>query len=163
MTLLQKISIRVGLTENELKVITFLLIILIIGIILKFFGWNNETSLDASFDYTEFDSIFYASNYSLLEKKNDKEFDYKQESSDFNTTNFVTNQKKQELREKSIDLNTASIEQLIMLPGIGVKTAESILAFRKANGGFNTLEELLEVKGIGISKLERIKKYIFVR
>ncbi len=50
-----------------------------------------------------------------------------------------------------------------MLPGIGIKTAERILAYRKASGRFNSIDELLEVKGIGNSKFDKIKKYIFVR
>ena len=85
------------------------------------------------------------------------------------TTNIVENYPGfirltgQELAEKSVNLNEASIEQLSMLPGIGIKTAERILAYRKASGRFNSIDELLEVKGIGNSKFDKIKKYIIVR
>jgi len=50
-----------------------------------------------------------------------------------------------------------------MLPGIGIKTAERILAYRRASGGFNSINELLEVHGIGDAKFDKIKKYIYVK
>ncbi len=163
MNLLQRISIKIGLTETELKVISFLTVILLIGLLLKFFGWKNTSSSISNFDYSASDSIFYASNYSILEKNKNNEFDSNQESSDFNKSNFISKVKKQELKEKSINLNSASIEELSLLPGIGIKTAEKIIAYRKANDGFSNIDELLEVRGIGNSKFEIIKKYIFVR
>lgn len=162
MDYLQKISVKLGLTQTELKVISFLIAVLIIGVILKFFGWKNAGALSNNFDYSASDSIFYASNYSLLEKNKNKEFDSNQESSDFNKSNFVTNIK-EGLKEKSINLNAASAEELSLLPGIGKKTAENILAYRRVNNGFTKIDELLEVKGIGNSKFEKIKKYIYVR
>jgi competence protein ComEA len=50
-----------------------------------------------------------------------------------------------------------------MLPGIGIKTAERILAYKRASGGFNNTTELLEVHGIGDAKFDKIKKYIYVK
>jgi len=61
-----------------------------------------------------------------------------------------------------ININSASIEILKQLPGIGEKTAERIVDFRAKNGPFKTVRELLLVKGIGQAKFDRIKEYIFI-
>ncbi len=61
-----------------------------------------------------------------------------------------------------ININTATLEQLTALPGIGPVTAEKILTFRRENGPFERAEDLLEVKGIGPKKLARIRPYLRV-
>ncbi len=53
-----------------------------------------------------------------------------------------------------IDLNAATAEQLETLPGIGPVTAAAILAWRSENGAFSTVDELLEVSGIGDATLQ---------
>lgn len=55
------------------------------------------------------------------------------------------------------DINRADLSDLQTLPGIGPKTAENILSYRKEKGCFRSVEELLKVKGIGPKKLEAIK------
>lgn len=60
----------------------------------------------------------------------------------------------------SISLNTADAATLDRLPGVGPATAEKILEYRKAHGGFSSIEELLAVKGIGPKKLEAMRKYL---
>lgn len=55
-----------------------------------------------------------------------------------------------------ISLNTATVADLVTLPGVGEKTAQAIIDFRESNGGFSTVEDLLQVKGIGPSKFEQI-------
>ncbi|KAB2842986.1 MAG: helix-hairpin-helix domain-containing protein [Melioribacteraceae bacterium] len=62
----------------------------------------------------------------------------------------------------SININKAGIEILTTLPGIGLKTAEKIIALRDSKGGFKKLDELMEVKGIGAQKFNAIKKYLFI-
>ena len=59
-----------------------------------------------------------------------------------------------------LELNTASLEELSSLPGIGPVLAERILRYRDVYGPFERPEELLNVEGIGSKKLEAILDYI---
>jgi competence protein ComEA len=61
-----------------------------------------------------------------------------------------------------VNINTASISELITLDGIGEVTAQAIIDYRTANGDFTAIEQITEVKGIGPAKLEAIKEYITV-
>ena len=61
-----------------------------------------------------------------------------------------------------VHINTATLEELDTLPGVGPKTAQAILDYRTANGPFTSAEELLEVKGIGESTLARIRELIMI-
>ena len=59
-----------------------------------------------------------------------------------------------------IDLNTADTGSLVTLPGVGEKTAAAIIAYREANGGFKSVDELAQVKGIGEKKLAKLRPYL---
>lgn len=61
-----------------------------------------------------------------------------------------------------IDLNTADETELTALPGIGPVLAQRILDYRKENGRFQTVEELLNVSGIGEKRLEAIWDLIII-
>lgn len=58
-----------------------------------------------------------------------------------------------------INLNSASAEQLQLLPGIGPTMAQRIVAYRKQHGPFQTVEQLLDVPGIGPKKLKKLLPY----
>jgi len=62
-----------------------------------------------------------------------------------------------------IPLNTATAEELDTLPGIGPKTAQAIVEFRKQNGKFSSPDDLLQVPGIGPRKLAALLAHIIVR
>ena len=59
-----------------------------------------------------------------------------------------------------VDINSATQVQLKSLPGIGPKLASQILLARKKSHGFKSIQDLLKVKGIGPSKLKKIKPYV---
>jgi competence protein ComEA len=61
-----------------------------------------------------------------------------------------------------LDLNSASLEQLDALPGIGPATAQAIIDERERRGGFKTVDDLLDVRGIGPAKLDAIRDLVTV-
>jgi competence protein ComEA len=64
---------------------------------------------------------------------------------------------------RKVNLNTASIQELVDLPGIGPKTAEKIVAWRQENGKFKKVEDLMAVKGIGEKKFAKLKDLVTVQ
>ena len=63
---------------------------------------------------------------------------------------------------KKININTASVDELQKLPRIGSSVAQRIVDFRKKNGPFKKIEEIMKVKGIGEKTFEQIKDLITV-
>ncbi len=61
-----------------------------------------------------------------------------------------------------VNLNTATIEQLDTLPGVGPTTAQAILDYRAENGPFRTVDDLLDVRGIGDAKLAELRDRVTV-
>ncbi len=63
---------------------------------------------------------------------------------------------------RPIDLNTATLDQLEELPGIGPKMAQRILDFREKSGPFERVTDLRAVRGIGRKRFEKIRPYVTV-
>ena len=61
-----------------------------------------------------------------------------------------------------ININTATVEELVSLPGIGNKIANRIIEYREKKENFKTIEEIMNVKGIGKKKFKKIKQLITV-
>lgn len=64
--------------------------------------------------------------------------------------------------QPKIHINTATLEQMTTLNGIGTKKAEAILAYREENGPFTSLDDLVQVSGIGEKTVENIQEMIQV-
>ncbi len=65
-----------------------------------------------------------------------------------------------EVIDKKININTATKEELMNLPGIGESKANNIIEYRNKNGNYNSIEDLLKVSGIGENLLAEIKENI---
>lgn len=62
-----------------------------------------------------------------------------------------------------INLNEATVQQLVKIKGIGQKYAERIVEYRENNGKFEKVEDVMKIKGIGKKKFESIKDTIIVK
>lgn len=66
------------------------------------------------------------------------------------------------VEDKRVNLNTATLEELDALPGVGPSTAKNIIAYREAHGGFAAPEEIMNVKRIGEKTFGKLKEFIKV-
>ena len=64
--------------------------------------------------------------------------------------------------EMPIDLNRATVEDLILVTGIGERTARKIVAYRNEVGPFKAVEDLKKIPGIKERKLSQLKKYFYI-
>lgn len=76
------------------------------------------------------------------------------------TRSYGVTSKTAGLAQASISLNKASADDLMKLPSVGEATASLIMEYRKERGKFRTLTEIMNVRGIGPKKFERMKPYL---
>lgn len=140
--------------------ILFFILLVIIGVARDFYTDGEKSG--TQFDYSAADSIFNdiedLHSATILVQKNVAS---EPELLDFSEHKIYDTK----LRSDStllVNINVAGIEELKLLPGIGEKTAEKIIKYRTVNGHFSTISEILNVKGIGAKKFERIKKFIII-
>ena len=69
---------------------------------------------------------------------------------------------KQAAIQAPINLNSATSADLVKLPGVGEKTAQAIVDYRDQNGPFRSVDDLVQVKGIGDKKLEAVRAMVAV-
>ena len=162
----EKLSKKIGFTETEIFVILFLAGLFICGFIYVEFI-KNDTAEYKHIDYSKQDSLFaYYSNLNTEFDPDDSVLDsnleIKRRVLELSDTLAYAKKDISSLTEKSINLNTAEISELIKLPGIGEKTAEKIIELRNQRGKFKRLEELMDVRGIGEVKFNNIKMYLYI-
>ena len=163
---IKDISQKTGFTLLEIKVILFLVGIFVAGFLIKSF-WISEDENPVNYDYSAKDSLFLSIDKvergaETKAKDKDKNVDYKQEVLDFRKPEFNSGKSNVLPAEKSIDINKAGKNTFEELPGIGLKTADKIISYRKNINRFSKLEELMKVKGIGKTKFNKIKKYLYI-
>ena len=161
----EKLSRVIGFTNTELKVLIFIISVFVTGLVYRTFFINQNSTEYKNFDYSSQERLFQQSGDQIRSDSTytkDKNVDSKQEVLDFNNDHFINKGAKELPGKKSININTAGIEELIKLPGIGKQTAGKIIMLRNKKGSFKQLNELLEVKGIGSVKLKKIEGFIFI-
>ncbi len=162
---LKKFANSFGFTETEFKVLLFLGIVFFAGIIIKYF--NLDKSVYKNFDYRQEDSLFWVSDSSNIQQQSEikvrsENEEMKSKVLGFHQNEFSGFRKKEPLKEFSININSADKNSLMKLPGIGEKTAQKIIDYRNKMRKFNSVKDLMNVKGIQKARLEKIKKYIYV-
>jgi len=163
----EKLSKKIGFTETEIIVILFLTGLFIVGFVYVEFIKNGSDEEYKFIDYSKEDSLF--SIYSNINPEYDPEdsllisnLEIKKRVLELSDTIAYVKKDVSSLVEKSININTAGINELVQLPGIGEKTAEKIIQLRNERGKFRKVDELMDVKGIGEVKFSKIKNYIYV-
>lgn len=71
-------------------------------------------------------------------------------------------QSTEEGRSETVELNTATAPELRTLPGVGERTAERIIEYREEHGGFEKIEDLMNVRGIGEKTFLRLRPLVRV-
>ena len=74
----------------------------------------------------------------------------------------VSSQNTNDSNQNKININTASKEQLMTIPGIGEAKAAAILSYRQMNGGFSSIDEVKKVEGIKDGVYAKMKEYIMI-
>ena len=158
----KKLSEKIGFTQTEIKVILFLVVVFLVGAAYSIVN-NSSKGEYINFDYSEQDSLFslYKKNFPP-DKLPDESVDIKEEVLELKPLDYERNKKPPLPEEKSININNAGTNHLISLPGIGEKTAQKIIKLRDERGGFKDPEELMDVKGIGEVKFNKIKKFLYI-
>lgn len=162
----EKLSKKIGFTETEILVILFLAGLFILGFVYVEFI-KSDTAEYKHIDYSKQDSLFaYYSNlnpeFDIDDPRLDSNLEIKRRVLELSDTIAYVKKDLSTLAEKSININTAGVNELIKLPGIGEKTAEKIIQLRNERGKFKRLDELMDVRGIGEVKFNKIKKFLYI-
>ena len=72
-------------------------------------------------------------------------------------------QEQNQVAREPVDLNTATAEQLQEVPGIGEALAQRIVEFRGEHGPFEKVDDLLNVRGIGVTSLDRLRPFLTIK
>jgi len=163
----EKLSKKIGFTETEIFVMLFLAGLFILGFVYVEFIKNDEAAEYKHIDYSKQDSLFeYYSNlnpeFDLDDPRLDSNLEIKKRVLELSDTTAYVKKDISSLNEKSININIAGVNELVKLPGIGEKTAEKIVQLRNERGKFKRLEEIMDVKGIGEVKFNKIKKFLYI-
>ena len=159
---------NLGLTKQDAVVIGFILITLVSGLVIKAFGWKENISFDYSYQDRKFEQML-GTSFSEIEKrslspgKKEKLNELRGISDSLLSVYEKHSEKNNPLAPgEKININIAYVSDLKVLPGIGQMTAERIVEYRERNKGFRKKEELMNVKGIGEKKFQKIKDLITV-
>jgi len=154
MKFLSDLQHRFGCTVTEIRVMVFLTLTLLTGVGIKWLRSAEGASgaIRPVFDYSQSDSEFVARSRTV----------FADTTGDDGRLSRRTHPQKPRVPPGGIDINSASREQLTILPGIGDAYAERIILHRDANGPFRSVDALEEVRGIGPKTLAKIRPFVRV-
>lgn len=154
-------------TKQEKFFISFLIAGLLVGSGIKLYQSHFKTVNDAvqtkKIDDFEKEIIEKAA---LIDSSIDKRaFSVEKDTFSINKKIFVFNDTRGKSNQRIllVEINTASVDELVQLPRIGPVIANRIIEYRNANGAFKNIADLVKVKGIGQKKLESIKPFIYIK
>jgi competence ComEA-like helix-hairpin-helix protein len=156
MRVLSTLQQTFGFTRNESNVVVILASTFLVGLGIRWY--QSSTRVEPStkqFDYSRSDSIFQERSKLIAALS--------AQPSAQTPNSRPPAGRKPKLAPGSININTASKERLMQLPGIGATYAERIMKYRKEHGPFRSIRELLNINGIGEKKFAQLKGFLIVR
>lgn len=169
----------VSFTKSEIQIIVFVISVLTAGFTLKYYKQVIENGSGTPFDFSKTDNEFRKLSGNINKINSGKLSDSlkSSDSSEIDDTELTEllissedsvikaekNKQKEIVTDPGIEIiniNTASAEELTDLPGVGESTAAKIISYREEKKGFKKPEDIMNVKGIGKKKFEKLKGYI---
>ena len=142
-----------GFTRNEIKVIMLLSITFLFGLAIRYYRSSSmpAKSTGKEFDYSIPDSIFEARS--------------RPDTQVVSTGSLpkITSGGVSDSSVAPVNINSATADELVQLPGIGPAYAARIVTYRKLNGPFASVDDLEKVKGIGEKRMERLRPFVRVK
>ncbi len=163
MKFLHTLQQKLGFTASETKVIIFLAIAFVAGTGIRWLkpAFPDDANAAQEFDYSAIDKEFFERSKKIPELTSAPP-----PSSASDSAGPAASAKSSSISPSApaiINLNTATKQQLMSLPGIGESYADRIITYRDDNGPFESVEQLERIKGIGFKKLERLRPLLRVK
>ena len=140
----------------EKQILRMALVFLVLGLVFRYLPWGVPTIGQVD-EYSNLEYVVERENFTKKSwSKSDEIIDKvtKTDSPEHRAKKQKTTKNKQKKPKLPIHVNSAGVEELCVLKGVGPKLAEKILAFRAQNGPFSGPQDLQKVPGIGKKKLE---------